>query len=1362
MNENQSSPIHPGLFIREHYLNPRNLTVTKAAKIIGISRPNLSNFLNGKISTSPEMAAKLEVAFGVPSAKLLELQTSFNMARLSLQAVTSETRPYVPPFLKILAKDIVTWGDTISSRTHLPVLLRTLVHSTGKGLQKVDFPGNDDGERRGSDGIIVAEGCTPWIPAGTSTWELGTKKDFKTKAEEDFQKSINAFRHKSPENVTFVFVTTRRWPGKDAWVEEKQKLKLWRDVRAYDASDLEQWIEQSPSAQVWFSEETSRPSENIRTLERCWHDWADSTNPELDSSLFDQAKETWKQKIETFLSDPDNKSLKVSADSIEEALAFLHQSISFSSFQEAADKTLVFDKTGTLPRLAQANLDFIAVTYQKEVELEVAPFSSKLKHIGIYTKNAVHTKADIILHPLTSGRLSKSLKKMGIEEDEIKRLEKKSGHSLTVLRRQLSPNIALRYPQWAREINPCSPIIPLTLIGVWCTEDENDKRLLTKLCKCSYEELEKQIRAYMFLSDAPIWSIGEYQGMVSVFDALFAIAPFITKSELFNFLDVAFEVLSEDDPSLDLPVDKRWLASSHGKTRHCSSAMRKSIAESLILISVYGNELFSHLAYFDAEFKVAEIIRKVMNPFTVRKLEAQADCLSYYAEASSRAFLGIIKNDLEQEKPAVFELFDPPITLFYPSYFLNLLSALEIIAWNPDLFPTVVQILGKLSVSVTNKNSSYVLHSLCSILKPWMPQTSADLKLRVSTIRRLFKDNPEAAWKVFCQLIESFHQEVGNFTRKPLWRTDAVGYGNPLEDIIPVNNFRRHLIDLALSQSSYNFQMFCDLIWRLPRFSEEQQSNFWSVLDKWIKEKPTQDELAKVREEIRLRFFNSHGFVHRIHDVGFSYSKEQARIFYKKLQPTDIYQKHMWLFNSGLVDISSESDKPEEWDLLDQGEKLLQFRAEALSEITSCFGLEGIFHFAKIAKCQSLIGEIAIKSVVKSEELEDFFIYCLKNQEYLELARGASYNLNDDQKSSLFKRIAPKIEETLAVDLLLLFPYRKITWNLLNSLSDKASKRYWKNVSSFRLPDSPEEALESIDKLLTAKRPRAAFLSVQCQLDRIDPKVLLKIMRAILEERIETSNNSPLDQYDVVEAITLISSDSTIPLVERAALEFQYIEALTQLPRWQNEPQIPSLDQYVWARPEVFVEAVVGVFRRKDRKEDPPEIMQRRKSPYLEKQYFLLLEHLHGVPEKINTPKNLQYQYLMQWISTIREQSRMLDRIEVTDEILGELFASALLYQSPDTKTMLLEIMEKLQSEEISAGVRMGLFNSRGSYWRKRGGIQERELAERYQYQGELIKESHPFVADSVYMTLSRGYQKDAVRESERDKIEDRTGLICL
>ena len=40
-------------------------------------------------------------------------------------------------------------------------------------------------------------------------------------------------------------MTPRNWPGKDKWVKEKEALGEWKSVRAYDASDLEQWLEQS-------------------------------------------------------------------------------------------------------------------------------------------------------------------------------------------------------------------------------------------------------------------------------------------------------------------------------------------------------------------------------------------------------------------------------------------------------------------------------------------------------------------------------------------------------------------------------------------------------------------------------------------------------------------------------------------------------------------------------------------------------------------------------------------------------------------------------------------------------------------------------------------------------------------------------------------------------------------------------------------------------------------------------------------------------------------------------------------------------------------------------------------------------------
>ncbi|WP_426994023.1 hypothetical protein [Methylomonas sp. CM2] len=58
--------------------------------------------------------------------------------------------------------------------------------------------------------------------------------------------------------ITFVFVTPRRWPAKDAWIKEKTALNLWKEVRVYDASDLEQWLDQSLPGQAWFANETKK------------------------------------------------------------------------------------------------------------------------------------------------------------------------------------------------------------------------------------------------------------------------------------------------------------------------------------------------------------------------------------------------------------------------------------------------------------------------------------------------------------------------------------------------------------------------------------------------------------------------------------------------------------------------------------------------------------------------------------------------------------------------------------------------------------------------------------------------------------------------------------------------------------------------------------------------------------------------------------------------------------------------------------------------------------------------------------------------------------------------------------------------
>src|SRR5712664_4139333 len=99
---------HPGIRIKAEVI-PAGMPVTKAAQLLGVGRPALSNLLNGNAALSPEMAARLEKAFGVSQQKLLQLQAEFDQHQQRSRAQTLAVRAYVPSFLKITARDLEQW-----------------------------------------------------------------------------------------------------------------------------------------------------------------------------------------------------------------------------------------------------------------------------------------------------------------------------------------------------------------------------------------------------------------------------------------------------------------------------------------------------------------------------------------------------------------------------------------------------------------------------------------------------------------------------------------------------------------------------------------------------------------------------------------------------------------------------------------------------------------------------------------------------------------------------------------------------------------------------------------------------------------------------------------------------------------------------------------------------------------------------------------------------------------------------------------------------------------------------------------------------------------------------------------------------
>ena len=88
-------PAHPGQFIRMEVIEPLNLTVTKAARILGVTRPALSALLNCRAALSPEMALRMEKAFGPKMDTLLRMQAAYEVAEVRQRAADIKVKRYV-------------------------------------------------------------------------------------------------------------------------------------------------------------------------------------------------------------------------------------------------------------------------------------------------------------------------------------------------------------------------------------------------------------------------------------------------------------------------------------------------------------------------------------------------------------------------------------------------------------------------------------------------------------------------------------------------------------------------------------------------------------------------------------------------------------------------------------------------------------------------------------------------------------------------------------------------------------------------------------------------------------------------------------------------------------------------------------------------------------------------------------------------------------------------------------------------------------------------------------------------------------------------------------------------------------------
>ena len=1256
---------------------------------------------------------------------------------------------FVPSFLTIKARQIEKWADQIDARTRLPVLLRKLVHSTGRDFYQVNFPGYDNAQDPGPDGIVKSGASNPWIPKGTSYWEFGTNKNPRDKAETDYSNRLKPVDPAERANSTFVFVTPRNWSGKAKWENEKKETGDWKEVRAFDASDLEQWLEQAVLAQLWFAEQLNHPTSGYETLERVWHRWASASEPHLTPEIFAPSVAAYRDEFKRWLGKPSKKPFVVAADSRDEALAFLACLFDNEDLRQYKDRAAVFTSPETLKTLVASSVNFIPIVHSHDTERELGDAHRRLHCIVFRTRNAVDTKADIVLDLLGYDAFNKALTAMGLDKDKNGRLARESGRSPTILRRRLSKNAAIKMPEWARDDKTAKDLVPMALIGTWHAELEADREIVSFVADRNYEEIEDGVARLLGFDDSPVWSAGRYRGVTSKIDALFAIAERVIPEDLNRFFFAAEYVLSESDPALELPEEKRWAAALYGKKRDYSDALRESICDTLVILSVHGNDLFQRRLGINVEGRVEGLVRELLTPLTLEKLLSHHHDLPPFAEAAPGVFLNLIEEDLQSKDPIIFGLLKPVDSAWASPSRTGLLWALECLAWKPQNLPRVSLILAQLAQRKIDDNwGNKPGKSLQDIFRSWMPQTAAPVGDRVKVLEMLINRFPDIGWAVCIAQIQPGSQ-IGIPSYRPHWRRDVSGAGQVVTRK-EIYDFNRKALDLLIAWPSHDEKTLGNLIESLSRMVEKDQTKVWDLIQEWS-QNATESAKAVLRERIRRSAFSRLGR-RKLEEA----TRDRAREVYDSLRPHDPVIRNGWLFADPWVrELADEIE--EDIDYKKHAERVDRLRRDAMTEIWTEYGFRGVKEILADSGAADIVGRYTSLCVTVVKSRIDFIRCCLSldgdfQSKAEQCLQGFLAAIEEDSRAGVLQAAAKELSAEERVRLFVCAPFQVSTWRLLDGYGEDIRAEYWRNVSPSVIRYTPAELTELIDCLREVRRPRAAFHAVEMSFKDIETFRLKQLLREVVTVNAEPEGHYLPEGYSISEALDSLDSRPGVTRDEMAEFEFMYINALEY-----SQHGIPNLENQITESPAFFARVVALMYKRSDEGEDPPEwrIENPKQREAAGSAAYLLLNEITKIPGT-NDGGEIEGHVLAAWISEVRQLCRNYARSDMGDHSIGELLAKA-----PTGKNgiwpceVVCEAMEEIASRIIGEGFYIGTLNARGVVDRGEGGKQEYELAEKYRAWAEHWLFDYPFVG-RILEDIAAYYDRDGERWDSEAEVRKR------
>lgn len=1251
--------------------------------------------------------------------------------------------------LQVSSTEIHQWADTISSQSKLPDLIRRLIITTidYRAIDHIAFPCGDDISRPGYDGVLTTRESNPYIPVGNSVWEMSTQKVIDTKADSDYQKrtSVNA-----DHETTFIFVTACKWTNKDNWAATKTAEGFWREVRAYDAIDLESWLLLSSSTNLWFLELIGRYDINIETLENYSKHWMSSFDIKLPFETSLAGRGASLTLVHSFLLNGTQTQI-IRSITKDESVIFLYAAILAlpdDQFRSALlSKSVVVKTAESLKhRDIESNQGLIIVPVFKNIQDLV--YKDGCRYLIPLDPSNPFDDSAILLSRIDAQTLSNQLEIVGLPESRAGLLAKNSGGFLTILRRLIS-RICL--PEWAQnDQNRIRQVIPIMLTQNWDTKHTGDSEMISLLAVMNLTDYENHLTQLLNYPDRPINKIGSLWCVNSALDCYLSFISYISRKDWEEFQSVVLKVLTDRNPDLDLEPEKRYAAALYDKSWHFSEDFRRGLAQSLVLISIYGEHSstypqLNHTQYID------QIIEQVLCNADKALWYSLGDVLPLLAEASPKKFIRAVESSLSSQEKHIMGMFtESGDFLTSSSTHHQLLWALEALAWDASYFKRSVTALCVLSqLDPGGRVSNRPFNSLISIFRLWMPQTEVSSDVRFQVLEEISTAHPDIGWNLLVSLLPKSH-DTGSYNYRYKWRDLSC----PLDVKVTRSEWFEsicQIVDLILPQLGTSAIRWVKLLESYADLPEPCKNSLIEYFNSRISE--VEDKEFLIADKLRDIMSN-----HRTYKSA-QWAMSEASIkpledLFKQLEPTSVVAKFKYLFNDHYPDLIEGRDSMEE-----EGAYLSQLRLFAIEEMTQEIGFSGIFEFSNIIGFQNLLADaVPLTTITENLILILDKLDSKGNGEVCFsqnlLWKGCKNQGKIWAEAIITDAIKDKWDYHKLVNLLLSFPSERWLWNLVETTDQVVQREYWQKALVHHHEMLIDDIQYAISRLLNSRRNFSALRLAH----HVKSNLPVTEVALVLEITATTECSEPVDtmvSYYAEKLLERVQSSQEIELATKMKLEWMYISVLTSL---NSRIGHKNLHEDMSNNPSTFVDVLSMVYKpRYDataQKDEDHEIEQiDTVGEKVAESAFKLLNSWHLIPGK--TPEGpIDVSNLKTWIDNVILTAKQRGFFEVALCNIGNVLS----YSAGEADgqwpcNSICEVLEYYKDDRIDLNFRIGVHKQRGTTVRGMydGGKQERTLIEKYKSYASQVVGTYPRVSD-ILNDIANDFERDAIREDEESE----------